>query len=179
MRKKMENNDRNDRNGQQSDFDNGSFRSYETDYEDKTGEPDGGESGEERYTFEALDGKGPRTRAWAIASLVLGIFSLLCCCLSWGAAAAGLLAVIFAVVSRRTLGYFDALSIVGLITGIVGIIFGVYMGILYTSPEFAEIIDQIKNGMDAGGSGSGSGGDSGVPGDPNATFALPFLPLLK
>ena len=37
----------------------------------------------------------------------------------------GILSVVFAVVSRKTIGYFDGLAVAGLIIGIFGIVFGV------------------------------------------------------
>ena len=37
----------------------------------------------------------------------------------------GVLAIVFAVVSRKTIGYFDGLAIAGLIIGIFGLVFGI------------------------------------------------------
>lgn len=157
----MENNEWNGQEQGNGAFDEGSFQSYE----DKTQqEPDGGE---ERYTFEALGGHGPHTRAWSVASLVLGIISLLCCCLSWGAAVAGAMAIICAIISRRTLGYFDGLAVAGLITGIIGTVFGVYMGCLMTSDSFQELMEEIMKEYE-------QLPETDIPSDPNVTFALPF-----
>ena len=83
-----------------------------------------------------------RSRGWSVASLVLGIFSILCCCAPIVGVIMGALSITFAVISRISLGYFDGLSIAGLITSIFGIIFGVSMiifeYIILSNPEIAE-----------------------------------------
>lgn len=153
----MNDNERND-----GSFDEGSFRSYE----DKTQEEMNGT--EERYTFEALGGHGPHTRAWSVASLILGIASLLCCCLSWGAAVAGVIAIVCAIISRRTLGYFDGLAVAGLIVGIIGTVFGIYMGVIMNSDSFQQILDELLRDLE-------EIPDEDLSQDPNLTFALPFV----
>lgn len=87
------------------------------------------------------------TRAWSVASFVLGIISIVCCCTCWAGLIAGILAVIFSVVSRRTLGYFDGLSLSGLITAIFGIVFSILMiSVMYAymqSPEIVKLYEEI------------------------------------
>ena len=83
-----------------------------------------------------------KSRGWSVASLVLGIISIICCCIPLIGILSGVLSIIFSVISRITLGYFDGLSIAGLITSIFGIMFGVFTIVgeylfLY-SAEFAE-----------------------------------------
>ncbi len=63
-------------------------------------------------------------RGFAVASLVLGILSIVCCCLSYAGFVMALLAVIFAVVSKTKMGYFDPLAVAGLVLGIIGLVFG-------------------------------------------------------
>lgn len=85
-----------------------------------------------------------RSRGWSVASLVLGILSILCCCAPIAGVIMGALSITFAVISRISLGYFDGLSIAGLITSIFGIIFGVsviiFEYIIVTNPEIANNI---------------------------------------
>lgn len=103
-----------------------------------------------------------KTRAWSVAALVLGILSILCCCLWYFGLVAGILAILFTVISRKTLGYFDGLSIGGLITAIFGIIFSGLMGIsnlmLINNPEFMATYEQLvedwEKSLEAGGESS-------------------------
>ena len=87
------------------------------------------------------------TRAWSVASFVLGIFSIVCCCTCWAGLVAGLLAIVFAIVSRRALGYFDGMSLSGLITAIFGVVFSILMiAMTYAyvqSPEFVVLYEEI------------------------------------
>ena len=78
------------------------------------------------YAFKTVLKNGrPKTMGWSVAALVLGIVSVVCCCFGWASLILGVLAIVFAVISRRSLGYFDGMSIAGLILGIFGIVFGV------------------------------------------------------
>ncbi len=73
----------------------------------------------------------PRTMIYSILSLVLGIASfVLCCCGGWFGLGLGVLAIVFSCVSRRHLGYFDGMSIAGLVLGICGTLFGLVVVIL-------------------------------------------------
>lgn len=67
----------------------------------------------------------PRTMIYSVLSLILGIASfILCCCGGWFGLGLGVLAIVFSIVSRRHLGYFDGMSIAGLVLGICGTVFG-------------------------------------------------------
>lgn len=103
----------------------------------KTPDNAGGE-----YVYRTVVEEKKKSRAWSVAALVLGIVSILCCCIDWFGLVAGVLAVIFTVISRKNLGYFDGLSIGALITAIFGIIFsGVLVGVgiyLNLHPEILE-----------------------------------------
>ena len=119
---------------------------------------------EEEYAFQTLMRNGrPKTVAWSVASLIAGIVSVVCCSLGWTGIILGALAVIFAILSRRMLGYFDGRSIAGLVLGIFGFVFGVAIVIAINSlpPEFWE--EYYKQFEDIYGNGNGSGG--GVGGD--------------
>jgi hypothetical protein len=96
---------------------------------------------EQEYAFQMVTRNGkPKTKGWAVASMVLGIISVVCCCFGWSGILLGVGAVILAIVSRRNLGYFDGMTIAGLILGIFGFVFGT-MIVIYTltlPPEFWE-----------------------------------------
>ena len=88
-----------------------------------------------------------KSRAWSVASLVLGILSILCCCIWWFGLIAGILSIVFVIVSRKKLGYFDGLSIAGLITSIFGIVFSILIIVVGTivlnNPEFQAYFEQF------------------------------------
>lgn len=104
-----------------------------------------GEEGRDVYRTVVEDKN--KTRAWSVAALVLGIISIICCCMWYFGLACGILAVIFTVISRKTLGYFDGLAIGGLITAIFGIIFSGLMTyvmlVVMNDPEFLATYEQI------------------------------------
>ncbi len=64
---------------------------------------------------------------FAIASLVLGILSILCCCQPMIGGICSILALIFSIVSRKQNGRFNGLSIAGLVLAIIGLLLFAYM----------------------------------------------------
>jgi hypothetical protein len=88
-------------------------------------------------------------------SLVFGIASVALSIFGWVALSLGALAVIFAVVSRIKLGYFDAKTIVGMMLGIFGIVFGVVMVVwnsIFSENLFSAVFEK-GNGVNDSGSG--------------------------
>ncbi len=87
-----------------------------------------------------------KTRAWSVAALVLSIISILCCCVYWLGLFTGVCAVVCAIVSRRTLGYFDGLSVGAIIVSIFGIVFSAVMTyivlVVMSDPEFIEMLTE-------------------------------------
>lgn len=84
-----------------------------------------GENGNNNFTYQNVNNFGkPKTMGWSVVSLVTGIVSVVCCCLGITGLFFGAVAIITAIVSRKVLGYFDGLTIAGLILGIFGIVFG-------------------------------------------------------
>ena len=119
------------------------------------------EIGEQDYAFQTLNRYGrPKTLGWSVASLVMGIVSLSTCPFGWASIVFGVLAIIFAVVSRVILGYFDGKCICGLILGIFGTVFGVAMIIfIYTLGEddqkyLWDIIKQMYENSKNNGAGA-------------------------
>ncbi len=78
-----------------------------------------------QYAYQSYMEVRSKSRGFAVASLVLGILSIVCCCLTYAGLAMAVLAIIFAAVSRKKMGYFDPLALAGLILGIIGAVFGV------------------------------------------------------
>ena len=103
------------------------------------------EGKEDRY-YEVFDQNKPKTMGWSLASMILGIVSVVCCCLGWAGLIMGVAAIVFAAVSRCSLKYFDAMSIAGLILGIFGVVFGSVMllaTIFMAMPEFEVYFDNF------------------------------------
>lgn len=69
------------------------------------------------FTDEITPKKG-----FSIASLVLGIFGVLCCCFWPIGGTCAILALIFTLVSRKQNGSFNGLAIAGLVLAIIGIV---------------------------------------------------------
>lgn len=83
------------------------------------------------------------TRAWSVAALVLSILSLLCCCFNWLGLGLGILAIVFSVVSRKSLGYFDGMAVAALVVGIIGTVFGLSLVIMTPIIENSEFYKQL------------------------------------
>lgn len=80
----------------------------------------------------------PKTIAFSILSLIFGIFSLvICCCSGWIAVIFGLSAIVLSLISRRHLGYFDGMSVAGLVLGISGTVFGLVTIVLSVLVELS------------------------------------------
>ena len=113
------------------------------------------ENGEsaDRY-YEVFEKSKTKSMAWSVASMVLGIVSVALSAAGIVTLILGILAITFAIISRAKLGYFDTKTIVGMILGIFGIVFGSAMIIINSAyPEgiFSSIFGN-------GGAGSGSSG---------------------
>lgn len=87
----------------------------------------------------SADAEKPKTMAYSVTSLVFSVLSIICCCSGFLSCLFGILAIVFAVVSRRHLGYFDSMAIVGLIIGIIGAILGLFVGLVTVFGIFSEI----------------------------------------
>jgi len=120
------------------------------------------ENGEQDYAFQTLMRNGrPKTFGWSVASLVMGILSVVCCFLGWSGLILGAAAIVLSIVSRRKLGYFDGMSVAGLILGIFGFVFGVAMlvvvNFLVTEDmmnefleEYYKQLEDLENSGDGG-----------------------------
>lgn len=136
----------------EDDFYGSTFREYES------AEPS--EVKENRYTYDATvtDPTRPRTMGYSVASLILGILSIVLCCTTYGALVLGVLAIVFAVVSKKHLGYFDTMSLLGLIFGIFGFLFGLVLlvGVVWLSLDetWQQMLEQMEQGGGSDLSGS-------------------------
>ena len=87
-------------------------------------------------------------RGFAIASLVLGIASIVCCCLSYVGPILAVVAIVFAIVSKSKMGYFDSLAVAGLVMGIIGVVLGI-VSIVFGA-AFAAYLEEYMAQLEAG-----------------------------
>ena len=124
-----------------------------------------GEKEENGYAYKTVMDGVPRSRGWSVASMVLGILSVLCCCITYGGLVMAALAIVFAIVSRRNLGYFDGMAIAGLVLGIIGSVFGIMTIVsdiyLSANPELFEnylkYLESLEANLEGGAAGTTDG----------------------
>lgn len=81
----------------------------------------------------------------AIASLVCGILSLVCCCLSWFSFVLAVAAIVLGIITIAKKYDGMGMAIAGIVTAAIGfIIFIVFIGISVAMP-FEELLDEIAN----------------------------------
>ncbi len=78
---------------------------------------------EECYTLP--ESVSARNRIWSVLSLIFAILSVALCPFYYVSFVLAVLAVVFSIVMRRSLGFFNRGAIVGLIIGIMGLVFSV------------------------------------------------------
>ncbi len=108
--------------------------------------------------YESVSPFRPRTLAWSLVSLVTGLISIFISFFGWAAITLGVIAVISAVVSRKTLGYFDKMSVGGLILGIFGAVAGivVLVAISLAGEDFWQaLLDAFRQVFDEADFGGG------------------------
>ena len=88
------------------------------------------EKKEEVEYYELPENIRARSMIWSVLSLVMAILSVVLCPIFYLGLAFSVLSAVFAVVSRRNLGYFDRMTLFGLIVAIFGFIFGVFSMIM-------------------------------------------------
>ena len=117
--------------------------------------PNGGSNPNYAYTVLMK----PKTRVWSVLSVVLAALSILCCCFDFAGIIFGVVAIVFAVISRKVLGYFDTTSIVAIIIAIFGIVLSVALlivgAVIASNPEYLEMMEIYEEmfGEDLNGDG--------------------------
>ena len=100
-------------------------------------------SGENEYFYNQTQmPPKPKTLGWSVASMVVGILSVVCCCFGYTGIIFGLGAIILSIVARKSLGYFEGMAIAGLVLGIFGFVFGV--AIVWNIIFNKEFIDNMN-----------------------------------
>ena len=78
------------------------------------------------YAFQTVTRKGkPKTIGWSLISLICGFAAFITSVFGWPGIVLGVLSIVFAVISRFNLGYFDGMLIFGFVLGLHGIFIGI------------------------------------------------------
>lgn len=95
------------------------------------------------YLFKIVTKNGRRkTYGWSLAAMISGIFSVVFCFTGYAGLIFGVLAIVFAIISRKNLGYFDGRATLGLILGIIGFVLSLAL-IIATYTMDADLIKYI------------------------------------
>ena len=77
--------------------------------------------------FSLYDKSGrQKSLGWSVASMAVGILSLLLSPFGWTGILLGVTAIVFAIVARVKIGYFNVFIIVGIVSGIFGTVLGIF-----------------------------------------------------
>ena len=85
---------------------------------------------ESEFAYKNVLGVKSNTRLYSVISICLSILSVILFFLPVGGIVCGLSGILFALFSRKNLGYFDNISLWGLIIGIFGTVFSI-MGLVF------------------------------------------------
>ena len=87
-----------------------------------------------------------KVSGFSIASMILGIMSILLCCTGFFSVSAGALSILFAVLSKRKGKAMPSMSLTGIILSCVGIVMGIFMLVysvfaILTDPELRKAFE--------------------------------------
>ena len=97
---------------------------------------------ENNNPYDVFDRNGRRkNKGWSIASATCSTLSLFMCIFGWAGLIFGILGIVFAIVSRAKLGYFNSWSVAGILIAMFGIVFSASMIVIsFTNPELVKEI---------------------------------------
>ena len=104
----------------------------------------------EEYAYKNVIGKKGNTRIFSLVSVVCAALSVIFSFVPWLGLVLGLVAIGFSLVSRKELGYFEGLAIVGLIVGIFGFVFsltGIILGVAIENSEYSNFWSLLFGGF--------------------------------
>ena len=106
------------------------------------------EENKEDYLFQTVTGRGRnKTYVWSLAAVIAGVLALVFSCLIYAGLIFCVLAVVFALISIKNLGFFDRMAITGLILGIIGAVIGATLLITFMSmseEDLQKLIDSME-----------------------------------
>lgn len=100
-----------------------------------------------------------RKNGFSIASLVLGILSIACCCFNYIPLILGILSVIFAIIDKKNNATMNGMAIAGLICGIVSIVLAlisIVSSLLFPvdeefMQEYMQFLEELMNSIESEG----------------------------
>ena len=121
---------------------------------------------QDQFLYEKVMLNKKNSRAWSVASLAVSIVSLLCCCfVDWLGMILSAAAIVFALISRKNIGYFDGFSLAGLI---------VMTYLMRNNDYFKELLEEYEEFLNQNGGGIDPGTNPGT--DPGVTPEVPSEP---
>ena len=102
--------------------------------------------GEEDFAYKAVIEY--KSRGWSVASFILSLLSVVCCCAWYVMIILAVLGIVFAIISRKNLGYFDGLAIAGLVLGIIGFVFTMFFAVFELSGISAQFLEEYEKALD-------------------------------
>ena len=87
-------------------------------------------SDDQSFVYQNVMTDKKTRRTWSVVSLVLSILSIAFFWLSWLGLVFGVIAVVFALLSRKMLTYFDNISLASIFVGVFGIVFAM-VGLIF------------------------------------------------
>lgn len=106
---------------------------------------------ENSYAYKSVLTNKNNSRLFSVISIASSALSIVftLVSLSWVALILAALGIVFAIISRKNLGYFDNISLIGLIIGIFGLVFSVMGAVLAylvsENPDFESFIESFKS----------------------------------
>ena len=98
----------------------------------------------EDYVYKRIMLDKQHSRAWSVASVTVASLSIVfALSLPWLSIVLGVFAIAFALITRKNIGYFDGLSIAGIIVGIIGTVLGISGIILFKILEENSFIEEF------------------------------------
>ena len=104
----------------------------------------------EEYAYKNVITKKGNTRLFSLISVCLAALSVIVFLIPWLGLIFGLLSIGFSFISRRKLGYFEGLALVGLIIGIFGFVFsltGIILGAVTSDSGYYNFWELLFGGF--------------------------------
>lgn len=109
-----------------------------------------GEEKIEEYAYKNVITKNGNTRLFSVISVAFAALSVILSFVPWVGFIFGLVSVGFSLISRKQLGYFEGLAIVGLIVGIFGFVFsfaGIILGAVFANSGYFSFWSLLFGGF--------------------------------
>jgi hypothetical protein len=109
-----------------------------------------GEEKIEEYAYKNVITKNSNTRLFSVISVAFAALSVILSFVPWVGLILGLVSVGFSLISRKKLGYFEVLALVGLIVGIFGFVFssaGIILSAVFANSGYFSFWSLLFGGV--------------------------------